>query len=66
MLNIPSKYEESYIVRPNSSSHSPIPPALQIDDSTGRISRELWETNCELSPVDIIPPLFSMLMSLAG
>jgi hypothetical protein len=31
------------------------PPALLLDDSIGRIARELWLANQEFSPVDIIP-----------
>jgi hypothetical protein len=32
----------------------------------GRIDRELWWTNQEFSPVDIIPPWLSMLIYLMG
>jgi hypothetical protein len=41
----------------------PVPPALLLDYSAGRISRELWWTNQEFSPARISPgarcwPLF--------
>jgi hypothetical protein len=32
----------------------------------GRLARELWWTNQEFSPVDIIPPWFSMLIAPGG
>jgi hypothetical protein len=32
-----------------------VPPDLLPNDSVGRISRELWWTNQEISPVSIIP-----------
>jgi hypothetical protein len=32
--------------------------------TVGRIARELWWTNQEFCPVDIIPPWFSMLIRL--
>jgi hypothetical protein len=32
----------------------------------GRIAREIWWTDQELSPVDIIPPWFSMLIYHLG
>jgi hypothetical protein len=44
---------------------SPITPDLLLDDSAGSV-RELWWTNQELSPADIIPPWFSMLISHLG
>jgi hypothetical protein len=37
---------------------------LLLDDSAGRIARELWWMNQEFSPLDIIPPWFSMLIYL--
>jgi hypothetical protein len=52
-LKNPSKYEQRYFVRKNSFP-SPIPPALLLDDSVGRIARELWWANYEFFPVDII------------
>jgi hypothetical protein len=33
-----------------------------LDDSAGRIARELWWTGQEFCPVDIIPPWFSMFI----
>jgi hypothetical protein len=36
---------------------------LLLDGSAGRIARELWWTNEEYYPVDIIPPCFSMLIN---
>jgi hypothetical protein len=33
---------------------TPVPPALVQDDSAGMIARELWWTNRDFSPVDII------------
>jgi hypothetical protein len=39
---------------------------LLPDDSAARIARELWWKNQELSPVDIIPPRFSMLICHLG
>jgi hypothetical protein len=65
MLKNPSKYEQSYFVRPNSSP-SPVPPALLQYDSAGSITRELWWTNQESSPVDTIPPWFFMLIYHLG
>jgi hypothetical protein len=37
-------------------------PALLLNYSAGRISTDLWWKNQELSPVDIIPPWFSILI----
>jgi hypothetical protein len=34
--------------------------------TVGRIARELWWTNQEISPVDIIPSWLSMLIYLLG
>jgi hypothetical protein len=39
-----------------------IPSNLLLDDSAGRIARELWWTNQEFSPVDKFIPWFSMLI----
>jgi hypothetical protein len=64
MLNNDSKYEK--ILRQNLSFSWPIPPSLLLDDSAGRIAKELWWTNREFSSVDIIPPWFSILISSAG
>jgi hypothetical protein len=50
---------------PNSSFPSPVPPVLLLDD-IGGISRELWWTIQEFSPVDIIPSWFSMLIYYLG
>jgi hypothetical protein len=63
MLQIPSKYEERYILRRNSSFPSPFPPAFQLDGSAYRIAIELWWTNQEFSFADIIEPWFSILIS---
>jgi hypothetical protein len=41
MLKIPSKYEQRYFERPNSSFPLPVPPALILDDSADRIARAL-------------------------
>jgi hypothetical protein len=41
-------------------------PALQLDDSAGRIAREPWKANQESSPVDIITPWFLMLIYHMG
>jgi hypothetical protein len=35
---------------------------LLLDDSPGKISRELWWMNQKISPINIIPPWFSMLI----
>jgi hypothetical protein len=43
-----------------------VPSALLLDVSIGRVARELWWTNQESSPVDIIPPRFSMLIYHLG
>jgi hypothetical protein len=54
MLKNPSKYEilrEAIFIISFTSS-----PALLLDDFAGRIARELWWTNKEFFPVDIIPP----------
>jgi hypothetical protein len=44
MLKNPSKCEQKiqHFVRSNSSFHLIVPPALLLDDSAGRISRQLW------------------------
>jgi hypothetical protein len=42
------------------------PPDLLLDGSAGRIARVLWWTNQEFSPVDIIPPWFSLLIYYLG
>jgi hypothetical protein len=52
--------------RTNLSFPSPVLPALLLDDSFGRIARELWWTNQKFSPVSIIPPWFSMLIYHMG
>jgi hypothetical protein len=44
----------------------PDPPGLLLDGSAGRIARALWWTNQEFSPVNIIPPWFSMLIYHLG
>jgi hypothetical protein len=35
---------------------------LLLDESAGRIARELWWTNHKLSSVDVSPPWYSMLI----
>jgi hypothetical protein len=35
---------------------------LPLDDAAGGIAREFWWTNKESSPVDFIPPWFSILI----
>jgi hypothetical protein len=55
MSNNASKYERQNVFP------LPDPSALLLEDSAGRIARELWSTYY-FSPVDIIPPWFSMLM----
>jgi hypothetical protein len=62
MLKIPSKCEQRYFVRPNIVS--PVPPALLLDGFAGRIVRDLWWTEQEFSPVNIIPPWLSILFDL--
>jgi hypothetical protein len=49
-------------VRPNSLFSSPLPLVLILNDPAGRIARELWGMNQELSPLSIIPPCVSMLI----
>jgi hypothetical protein len=44
------------------SFSSPCHPLLLLDAFVGHIARELWWTNEEFSPVDIIASLFSMLI----
>jgi hypothetical protein len=39
---------------------------FQSDDSTGIIARELWWTNQDFSPVDIIPPWFFIFIYHLG
>jgi hypothetical protein len=34
--------------------------------TAGRVARQLWWTNQDFSPVDIIPPQFSMLIYHLG
>jgi hypothetical protein len=41
-------------------------PDLLLDDTAGRTARELLWTNQEFSPVNIIPPWFSMLIYHLG
>jgi hypothetical protein len=60
MLKIPSKNEQRYFVRPNSSF--PVSPTLLLNDSDGRSARELWWTKQESFPADIILPCFFMLI----
>jgi hypothetical protein len=66
MLKNPSKYEQRHSIRPNSSFPLQIPAALILDDSAGGTARELWWVNYELSPVNIIPPWFAMLIYHLG
>jgi hypothetical protein len=40
MLKTPSKYERD--IRHINEFPSPVPPSLLLDDSAGRIARELW------------------------
>jgi hypothetical protein len=56
MLMSPSKYE-----RDKNSFPSPVLPDLLLGGS-GTIARALFWKNQEFSPVDISPPLFSMLI----
>jgi hypothetical protein len=56
--------KKRYFERLNSSFPSPVPPALRLDDSPGRIARELWLMTQQFFPVDIIPPWISMLIYL--
>jgi hypothetical protein len=51
----PFKVRKRYFVRQNVSFPSPVPSVLLLGDSTGTIARELWCTNQEFSPVNIIP-----------
>jgi hypothetical protein len=60
MLKNPSKYEINKIIS------LPAPLVFPLYDCAGRIARELWWTNQEFSPVDIIPPLFSMFIYHLG
>jgi hypothetical protein len=60
MLNNTFKYEE--IGRKEKLIFLPVLPALLLEDSAGRIARELWWPNREFSTVVIIPPLFSMFI----
>jgi hypothetical protein len=41
-------------------------PRLVLEDSAGRIARELWWTNQEFSAVDIIQLWFFLLICLLG
>jgi hypothetical protein len=45
MEKIPSKYEQRYFIRSDLLYSSPVPPALPVGDSAGRIARELWWRN---------------------
>jgi hypothetical protein len=65
MLKNSLKYEQKYSVRQNSFPPQ-VPPALRLDNSAGRIARDLCCANQEISPVDIIPPWFSMLIYHMG
>jgi hypothetical protein len=49
-------------VRQNTVFSSAVPPALLLDNSAGKFAKELWWTNQEISPVDIIPPWLSVLI----
>jgi hypothetical protein len=44
----------------------PVPPALLLDVSDGRITRELWWTNQGFLPADVTPPCFSMIICHLG
>jgi hypothetical protein len=55
------KVLKSYFVRQNSLPFS-ILPALLLDYSAGRIARELYWTNNDISSVCIMSPWFSMLI----
>jgi hypothetical protein len=50
----------------NSSFSQPYPPALLLDDSSGRTAKALWWTNQELSSVDNTLPWFSILIFQLG
>jgi hypothetical protein len=41
MLNYPLKYKQRYFVKPKSTFPLPVLPALLLNDSAGRIAREL-------------------------
>jgi hypothetical protein len=56
-INNHLKVSTKYFPRRNLSFPSPA-PSLLLDDSAGRIARELWWTNPEFYPVDITPPWF--------
>jgi hypothetical protein len=60
------EYEQIYFEDEIHLSLRQVPPDLLLDGSAGRIARELWCTNREYSPVDIIPPWFCMLMYHLG
>jgi hypothetical protein len=50
MLKNPLKYEsDRFFMRQNLSFTSPVPPALLLDYSAGRIGIELWWMNQEFS-----------------
>jgi hypothetical protein len=57
MLKNPSKYERDTL-QANFIIVSPVPSASLLDVSACRIYRELWWTNWECSPFDIISPWF--------
>jgi hypothetical protein len=53
MLKIPSKYEQKYFTRPNSTFSSFVPPAC-YQMTADRITRGLWLTKQDFSSVDRI------------
>jgi hypothetical protein len=58
-----SKYEQRCLEGQIHSLLRQVPPDLLLDGSAGRLAREIWWTNEEYYPVDIIPPCFSMLIN---
>jgi hypothetical protein len=59
-VKITSKCEQRYFEGQIYHFLHQVTSVLLLDDSDGRIVRELWLTN-RFSPVDVIPPCFYML-----
>jgi hypothetical protein len=59
-VKITYKYEKRYLEGQIHHFRRQVPIDLLLDVSDGMLARELWWTNQQFFPVDIIPPCFSM------
>jgi hypothetical protein len=65
-VKITLKYEQRYFEGQIYHFFRQVPSDLLLDGCSGMIARELWWTNQEFSPIDIIPPQFSMVIYHLG